>query len=68
MDQTNDQYLEFKQEPQTVMAETVVQIKPVLAEEFEWKTYVQRYPGTCLLAGGVQPKTRRRLFRYCSPE
>ena len=48
MDQTSDQYLEFKQALQDVMAETVGEIKPVLAEEFEWKTYVQRHPGTCL--------------------
>ena len=53
MDQTSDQYLEFKQELQDVMAETVGEIKPELAEAFEWRTYVQRYPGTCLLAGGA---------------
>lgn len=53
MDQTTDQYLEFKQELQNVMAETVGEIKPELAEAFEWTTYVQRYPGTCLLAGGA---------------
>jgi hypothetical protein len=53
MDQTSDQYLEFTQELQDVMAETVGEIKPELAEELEWRTYVQRHPGTCLLAGGA---------------
>ena len=53
MDQTNDQYLEFRQELQDVMAETVGEIKPELTQEFEWRTYVQRHPGTCLLAGGA---------------
>ena len=53
MDQTSDRYLEFKQELQDVMAETVGEIKPELAAEFEWRTYVQRYPGTCLWAGGA---------------
>ena len=53
MGQTTDQYLEFRQELQDVMAETVGEIRPELAEEFEWKTYVQRHPGTCLLAGGA---------------
>jgi hypothetical protein len=50
MDQTSDRYLEFKQELQDVVAETVGEIKPELAEAFEWRTYVQCYPGTCLLA------------------
>ena len=36
-----------------LMAETMGEIKPELAEAFEWTTYVQRYPGTCLLAGGA---------------
>jgi hypothetical protein len=53
MDQTTDRYLEFKQELQDVVAETVGEIKPELAEAFEWRTYVQRYPGTCLLASGA---------------
>ena len=26
------------------------EIKPELIQEFEWRTYVQRHPGTCLLA------------------
>ena len=36
-----------------MMAETVGEIKHELSEAVEWKTYVQRYPGTCLLAGGA---------------
>ena len=35
------------------MAETIDDIKHELAEAFEWKTYVQCYPGTCLMAGGA---------------
>ena len=34
------------------MAETMGEIKHE-SEPMEWKTYVQRYPGTCLLAGGA---------------
>jgi hypothetical protein len=36
-----------------VLAETVGEIKPELAEAVEWRTFVQCYPGTCLLAGGT---------------
>jgi hypothetical protein len=67
MDQTRDQYLEFKQELQDVMAETVGNIKPELAEEFEWRTYVQRHPGTCLLAGGALGWILGRSLRSQSP-
>jgi hypothetical protein len=36
------------------MAETVGEIRHEVAEGFNWETYVQRYPGICLLvAGGV---------------
>ena len=61
MDQTGDQYLEFKEELQDVMAATLGEIKPELAEEFEWRTYVQRYPGTCLLAGGALDPRQKLL-------
>jgi hypothetical protein len=53
MDQTSDGYLEFKRELKNMMAETVGEIKPELAEAVEWRTFVQCYPGTCLLAGGT---------------
>ena len=60
MDQTNGQYIGSKEEFQTrmdegrhLMAETMGEIKHELSEAVEWKTYVQRYPGTCLLAGGA---------------
>jgi hypothetical protein len=67
MDQASDQYLEFRQELQDVMAETVGEIRPELAEEFEWKTYVQRHPGTCLLAGGALGLILGRSLRSQSP-
>ena len=67
MGQTSDQYLEFRQELQDMLAETVGEIKPVLAEEFEWKTYVQRHPGTCLLAGGALGWILGRSLRSESP-
>ena len=36
------------------MAETVGEIRHEVAKGFSWETYLQRYPGTCLLvAGGV---------------
>ena len=38
---------------QDVIAEMVGEIKPELTEEFEWRAYVQRHPGACLLAGGA---------------
>ena len=66
MDQTSDQYLELKS-LQDVMVETVGQIKPLLAGEFEWKTYVQCHPGTCLLAGGALGWILGRTLRSDSP-
>jgi len=60
MDQTSEQYLESKQELQRrmddtrhSMADTMGEIKQELSAAVEWETYVQRYPGTCLLAGGA---------------
>ena len=40
-------------EQRHLMAETMGEIKHELSEAVEWKTYVQRHPGTCLLAGGA---------------
>jgi len=40
-------------EQRPLMAETMGEIKHELSEAVEWKTYVQRHPGTCLLAGGA---------------
>ena len=60
MDQTNGRYIESKEELQRrmddtrhSMAETMGEIKHELSAAVEWRTYVQRYPGTCLLAGGA---------------
>ena len=60
MDQTSERYLESKQELQRrmddtrhSMANTMGEIKQELSAAVEWETYVQRYPGTCLLAGGA---------------
>ena len=57
---TNGPDMESKEEFQMrvneqrhLMAETMVEIKHELSEAVEWKTYVQRHPGTCLLAGGA---------------
>ena len=36
------------------MAQTVGEIRHEFSDGFSWETYIQRYPGTCLLiAGGV---------------
>jgi len=35
------------------MADTMGEIKHELSAAVDWETYVQRYPGTCLLAGGA---------------
>jgi hypothetical protein len=35
------------------MADTLGEIKNELSAAVDWETYVQRYPGTCLLAGGA---------------
>ena len=67
MDQTSNQYLEFRQELQDVMAETVGEIKPELTEAFAWRAYVQRHPGTCLLAGGALGWILGRSLRSDSP-
>jgi len=40
-------------EQRHLMAETMGEIKHELSEAAEWRTYVQRYPGSCLLAGGA---------------
>jgi len=60
MDQTSERYLESKEELQRrmddtrhSMADTMGEIKQELSAAVEWETYVQRYPGTCLLAGGA---------------
>lgn len=60
MDQTSERYLESKDELQRrmdntrhSMAVTVGEIKQELSAAADWETYVQRYPGTCLLAGGA---------------
>lgn len=60
MDQTSERYLESKEELQRrmddtrhSMADTMGEIKQELSAAVEWETYVQRYPGTCLLASGA---------------
>lgn len=60
MDQTSERYLESKEELQRrmtdtrhSMADTMGEIKHELSAAVDWETYVQRYPGTCLLAGGA---------------
>jgi hypothetical protein len=60
MDQTSERYLESKDELQRrmddtrhSMADTMGEIKQELSAAVDWETYVQRYPGTCLLAGGA---------------
>ena len=60
MDQTNGRHIVSKEELQGrmhdtrhSMAETMGEIKHELTEAFEWRTYVRRYPGTCLMAGGA---------------
>ena len=60
MDQTSERYLESKEELQRrmddtrhSMANTMVEIKQELSAAVDWETYIQRYPGTCLLAGGA---------------
>jgi hypothetical protein len=60
MDQTNGRHIVSKEELQKrmddtrhSMAETMGEIKNELSEAAEWRTYVQRYPGSCLLAGGA---------------
>jgi len=60
MDQTSERYLESKEELQRrmddtrhSMADTMGEIKQELSAVVDWETYVQRYPGTCLLAGGA---------------
>jgi hypothetical protein len=60
MDQTSERYLESKEELQRrmddtrhSMANTMVEIKQELSAAVDWETYIQRYPGACLLAGGA---------------
>ena len=60
MDQTSERYLESKEELQRrmddtrhSMADTMGEIKHELSAAVDWETYIQRYPGTCLLAGGA---------------
>ena len=60
MDQTNGRHIVSKEELQGrmddtrhSMTETMGTIKHELAEAFEWRTYVRRYPGTSLWAGGA---------------
>ena len=60
MDQTSERYLESKEELQRrmddtrhSMANTMGEIKQELSAAVDWETYIQRYPGTCLLAGGA---------------
>ena len=60
MDQTNGRHIVSKEglqgrmdDTRHSMAETMGEIKHELAEAFEWRTYVSRYPGTSLWAGGA---------------
>lgn len=60
MDQTSERYLESKEELQRrmddtrhSMVNTMGEIKQELSAAVDWETYIQRYPGTCLLAGGA---------------
>jgi|SRR4030095_6783025 hypothetical protein len=60
MDQTSERYLESKEELQRrmddtrhSMANTMGEIKQELSAAVDWETYIQRYPGTCLLAGSA---------------
>lgn len=61
MDQsTSERYLESKEELQRrmdetrhSMADTVGEIRREFSAAVDWETYVQRYPGTCLLASGA---------------
>jgi hypothetical protein len=60
MDQTSERYLESREALQRrmddtrhSMANTMGEIKRELSAAVDWETYVQRYPGTCLLAGGA---------------
>lgn len=61
MDQsTGERYLESKEELQRrmdetrhSMSDTVGEIRQELSAAVDWETYIQRYPGTCLLAGGA---------------
>ena len=60
MDQTSERYLKSKEELQRrmddtrhSMVDTIGEIKNELSAAVDWETYVQRYPGTCLLAGGA---------------
>ena len=60
MDQINGPSIESEEEFQIrmnegrqLMGETMGEVKHELSEALEWKTYVQRHPGTCLLASGA---------------
>jgi len=60
MDQINGPSIESEEEfkirmneGRHLMGETMGEIKHELSEAVEWKTYVQRHPGTCLLASGA---------------
>src|SRR5262245_7119459 len=56
----SERHLESKEELQNRMdetrhsiASTVGEIRQELSAALTWETYVQRYPGTCLLVGGA---------------
>ena len=60
MDQINGPSIESEEEFEIrmnegrhLMGETMGEVKHERSEAVEWKTYVQRHPGTCLLAGGA---------------
>src|SRR4030095_11082524 len=60
MDQTSERYLESKEELQRrmddtrhSMANTMGEIKQELSAAVDWETYIQRYPGNCVLAGSA---------------
>jgi len=61
MDQsTSQRYLESKEELQKRMddsrhsiSDAVGEIREELSAAVDWETYVKRYPGTCLMAGGA---------------
>lgn len=75
MDQTSERYLESKEELQRrmddtrhSMANTMVEIKQELSAAVDWETYIQRYPGACLLAGGAIGWAIGRKLRALSDE
>jgi hypothetical protein len=77
MDPTNVRHIVSKEELQSrmddtrhPMAERMGEIKHELSEAAEWRTYMRRYPGSCLLAGwrgtGLDPRQSARLLATVS--